>query len=55
VPPHDRRECAGILARHVIAQQALVRRFTLAAWAGNVLHGAFNVRETSTSIALTVH
>ena len=55
MPPHDRRECTGILARHVIAQQALVRRFTLAAWAGNVLHGTFNVRETSPSIALTAH
>ena len=55
VPPHDRREGTGILARHVIAQQALVRRFTLAAWAGNVLHGTFNVRETIPSIALTAH
>jgi hypothetical protein len=55
VPPHDRREGTGILARQVIAQQALVGRFTFAAWAGNVLHGAFNLREASPSIALTGH
>src|SRR5208282_1903408 len=42
MPPHDRCECTGILARHVIAQQALVRRFTLAARAVKVLHGASN-------------
>ena len=51
VPPHDRRKCAGIPARHVIAQQALVGRFALTIRAGNVLHGSFNVRETPPSMA----
>ena len=44
-------ELALVLARHVIARHgAKSIEFTLAAWAGNVLHGTFNVRETSPSI-----